>query len=130
MTTSPKILNLDELPTPEAAMTIVHKGVSYPMVEFTVQGFIDQQLRAEAHQQIVNAAGAGAGGGDITERKAIEIMKEAIESFFPTLPLAEMPTRKMFQIFAWLNAVGAKMNEDGASSAEATPAGNGEGETS
>lgn len=107
-------------------MVIKHQGVDHQMAILTVEGFIDQQKRAEEHAALVEKVMGDEGDGEINERRAIEIIKEAVESFFPTLPVAKLETQKLLVIFAWLNEVSAKINEDGAPEGAA---GNGDRET-
>ena len=120
-TTNPKILNLDELELEESDITIVHKGTSHKMRVLTVDEFIAQNKRAIEHQKLV--AKKVADGEDPEATDVLELIRNSISQFFPTLPVGELPTAKMFTIFGWLNDMSAKLNEAGA---EATAA---EGDT-
>jgi len=116
-TTNPKILNLDELELEESDITIVHKGASHTMRVLTVDEFIAQNKRAIEHQKLV--AKKVSEGEDPEATDVLELIRNSIKQFFPTLPVGELPTAKMFTIFGWLNDMSAKLNEAGA---EATAA--------
>jgi len=118
----PKFLNLDELPATESDIKIQHKGKSHAMAVLTVDAFVAQQRRAKDHAKIIEKS---SDVGDDDMLRSVEIMRDAIHEFFPTLPVGELPTDKLFRIFAWLNEMSSAVNEAGATSAE----GNGEGET-
>lgn len=131
--TSPKILNLDELPTPASLLAIHHKGVDHTMVALTVEGFIDQQNRAAIHQSLLEKQIADGTAGvsdeemENTQRKVVETIRDAVVSFFPTLPVNELEVTKLFSVFGWLNDMSTQVNADHApESAE----GNVEGEIS
>ncbi len=114
MSTAPfstKVLNLDDLQTPESDIKIVHKGVTHPMRTLTVDAFIAQQKRAAEHQRMLaakEAAGDEADDGDMVG--VIQLIRDSIVEFFPTLPVNELETPKMFMIFGWLNEMSAEIN--------------------
>lgn len=112
---NPKILNLDELELDTTEITIRHKGQDHHMRILTVDMFIAQQKRAEDHQKLV-AAGKIEDTEDVAT-DAVSIIRDAIIEFFPTLPVGDLPTPKLFAIFAWLNELTAAINSDGAEDA-------------
>lgn len=114
---NPKILNLDELELDSTEITIVHNKVPHEMRVLTVDMFIAQQKRADEHQKLV-AAGKIEDTVDVAE-DAVTIIRDAILEFFPTLPVGELPTPKLFAIFAWLNELTAAINNAGAEDADA-----------
>lgn len=117
---NPKLLNLDELELDSTDITIRHKGVDHTMRVLTVDMFIAQQKRADEHQKLV-AAGKIEDTTEVAE-DAVTIIRDAILEFFPSLPVGELPTPKLFAIFAWLNeltlAINGAASEDAGASAE------------
>lgn len=111
---NPKILNLDELELEQSDISIVHEGVSHKMRPITVDMFIEQNKRAAEHQKLVEEGETDPEVGDV-----VEVMRNSIKEFFPTLPVGELLPVKMFTIFAWLNELSAKMNGQGADSIDA-----------
>jgi hypothetical protein len=108
-----KILNLDDLETPQADISIVHNGESHTMRVLTVDRFIEQQKRATKHQEALDSkVGELSSEGDTAE--AVQLIKDSVSEFFPTLPLGEMETSKMFAIFNWLGELSAHINDAGA----------------
>lgn len=108
-TSTPKVLNLDELETAESEIAIVHKGVKHTMRVLTVELFIAQQKRAAEHEKMVAKGAFGDVETDVTD--VVSLIRDAVLEFFPTLPVNELETPKLFQIFAWLNEMSAKLNE-------------------
>lgn len=105
---NPAILNLDEVETIESDIKIVHKGESHAMAILTVDRYIEQQKRATRQANMIAANEIDeADGTDI-----VELMKASIGEFFPTLPVGELETAKLFSIFAWLNQLSAQVNEN------------------
>lgn len=121
-TSNPKILNLDELELQDSDITIIHQGEKHVMRILTVDMFIAQNKRALEHQRL--AAEQFEAGEDPEVGDVLEVIKASITEFFPTLPVGDMPTQKMFTIFAWLNELSSKLNEIGA---DKTDAGDAEG---
>ena len=109
---NPKILNLDDIELPETDVTIKHNGVDHKMRVLTVDMFIAQQKRAAEHEKAVQAGTVDVAGEGITE--IVGLIRDAIVEFFPTLPVGEIETSKLFRIFAWLNELTAEMNEQSA----------------
>lgn len=114
MSTAPniKILNLDDLETPESDISIVHEGKSHSMRVLTVERFIAQQRRAAEHEKLAKAKIEN--GEDVEDKDVADIVtliRDSIVEFFPTLPVDDMATNKMFLIFAWLNTMSAEINE-------------------
>lgn len=107
---NPKLLNLDEIELESTDITIKHKDVEHPMRVLEVDTFIAQQKRARDHEKLV-AAGKVEPDTDLAE-DAVTVIRDAIIEFFPTLPVGELPTPKLFAIFAWLNELTAALNED------------------
>lgn len=108
---NPKILNLDEVEGAESDITIVHVGIVHSMRVLTVDMFIDQQKRQRKHEaELIKASESEEDGGDIYD--AVQMMRDSILDFFPTLPVGDLPTPKLFQIFVWLNEVSNKINEE------------------
>jgi hypothetical protein len=58
----------------------------------------------------------------------VEVVRDAVLAFFPSLPVDQMPVSKMFAVFGWLNDVSQQINQKYAP--EETGEGNGAGETS
>ncbi|MGE8141850.1 hypothetical protein ACQKOE_07730 [Novosphingobium sp. NPDC080210] len=107
---NPKILNLDDLDLSETGIEIVHDGVKHPMRLLTVEMFIQQQKRQREHEKRVDA-----GGADEAEFvDAVELIRDSVKEFFPTLDVNGLPTPKLFRIFAFLNEITAKMNSESA----------------
>lgn len=104
----PKVLNLDELEADESDITIVHKSVKHLMRVLTVDAFIEQQKRAIKQQKMAAEAEA-AGDREMTD--VLELIRDSIQEFFPTLPVGELPTPKLFVIFGWLNEMSEKVNQ-------------------
>jgi hypothetical protein len=113
---NPKLLNLDELELDSTDITIRHEGVDHQMRVLTVDMFIAQQKRADDHQKLV-AAGKIESAEEVVE-DAVTVIRDAILEFFPTLPVGELPTPKLFAIFAWLNELTAAINDAGFEDAE------------
>lgn len=114
---NPKLLNLDELELDSTEITIRHEGTDHTMRVLTVDMFIAQQRRAEEHQRLV-AAGKIDDSEDVAT-DAVTVIRDAIAEFFPTLPVGDLPTPKLFAIFAWLNELTAAINEAGSEDASA-----------
>jgi len=106
---NPKILNLDDLELAESEIKIIHLGVEHAMRVLTVDSFIAQQKRAHAHEQLV-AERTAADGADADMADVVELMRDAVSEFFPTLPIGELESPKLFSIFGWLNDLTAQMN--------------------
>ena len=109
---NPKILNLDDLELPETDITIRHKDQDHKMRVLEVDMFIAQQKRAAQHQKMVAEGKLDEQADDVSD--VVSLIKDAILEFFPTLPVGELPTPKLFAIFAWMNEVTAQLNEAGA----------------
>lgn len=110
------VLNLDELELTQNEIAIVHKGKKHHMRTLTVEMFIAQQKRAKKHEEAVAKGEINQGeDGDVTDMVAL--IRDAVLEFFPTLPVNELETTKLFSIFAWLNDMSSKLNQDGASDA-------------
>lgn len=110
MANDPKILNLDDLETAQSEIKIVHEGTPHFMRVLTVDAFIEQQKRALRQQKMAEEA-EEAGDKDMVE--VLELIRDSISEFFPTLPVGELPTPKLFIVFAWLNEMSEKVNEAG-----------------
>lgn len=106
MSKNPKILNLDELELAESEITIKHEGQEHKMRILTVDAFIEQQKRQADHDKLVEND-----PDEATMKVAVEIIKNSIADFFPTLDVGALPTPKLFAIFAWMNELTAKLNE-------------------
>lgn len=109
---NPKLLNLDELELETSDITIRHEGEDHTMRILSVDMFLAQQKRARDHEKLV-ATGQVDDATDVAE-DAVQVIRDAILEFFPTLPVGELATPKLFAIFAWLNELTAKLNEDAA----------------
>lgn len=107
---NPKILNLDEVELGESEVEIVHEGKSHKMRVLSVDVFIAQQKRQRAHERALAKADANDDDTDVTD--AVELIKESILEFFPTLPVGDLPTPKLFRIFAFLNELSSRLNDD------------------
>jgi len=121
-TKNPKLLNLDDLELDSTEITIVHKKVEHHMRVLTVDMFIAQQKRADDHQKLV-AAGKIDDTQDVAA-DAVTVIRDAIVEFFPTLPVGELETPKLFAIFAWLNELTAAINAASSEDVEASAEGN------
>lgn len=108
MGNDPKVLNLDDLETAESEIKIVHQGTPHLMRVLDVDGFIEQQKRA-LKQQKMAAEAEKVGDKDMVE--VLELIRDSIKEFFPTLPVGELPTPKLFIIFAWLNEMSQDLNQ-------------------
>ena len=104
---NPKILNLDELDLKDTGIEIVHDGETHRMRLLTVEMFIKQQKRQRDHEKRVDAEAEGAELVD-----AVELIRDSVAEFFPTIPVNDLPTPKLFRIFAFLNEITAQMNAD------------------
>lgn len=125
--TNPKILNLDDLELQESEITIRHDGVDHKMRTLTVEMFIAQQKRAVQHEKMIEAK-AQAEETDMGD--VVALIRDAILEFFPTLPANDLPTGKLFAVFAWMNELTDKLNEANAPEPEAASAeGNAEATT-
>lgn len=122
--TNPKLLNLDELELDSTEITIRHGGQDHQMRVLTVDMFIAQQKRAADHEKLV-AAGKVEDTEDVAE-DAVTVIRDAIQEFFPTLPVGELPTTKLFTIFAWLNELTAAINAESSEDIEESAEGNAE----
>lgn len=111
-----KVLNLDELELDESLFTIIHEGQSHHMAQPTVDMFIAQEKRSQQRaRELEEVEGLDAETPDENSMaRVVAIMKEGIEEFFPTLPVGDLPTQKLFAIFNFLNDVGDKVNSLGA----------------
>jgi hypothetical protein len=115
-----KILNLDDLETPESEVKIVHAGVDHHMRVLTVEAFIAQQKRAAEHQRLAEAKAAQGGTVDESDiSDVVTLIRDSVTEFFPTLPVGELPTAKLFIIFGWLNEMSREINEGAAEQAGA-----------
>lgn len=110
-TTNPRVLNLDDLELADSEIKIIHKGVSHTMRTLTVELFIQQQKRAADHEKMVVAGKFKTDETDVTD--IVSLIRDAVLEFFPTLPVDELETPKLFSIFAWLNEMAAKINDSG-----------------
>ena len=121
---NPKFLNLDDLENTESDITIRHDGVDHKMRTLDVNMFIAQQKRAAKHEKAVAANKADE---DVDMADVVELIRDAVIEFFPTMPAGEIPTNKLFVIFAWLNELTAKISEiasEGVVDADPSTAGN------
>jgi hypothetical protein len=121
VTTNPRFLNLDEMPVTETDIAIQHQNTRHVMEVLTVDAFVEQQKRAQEHEELIAKALAQAEDDSVTEEeakstelRAVEVVRDAVQSFFPTLPVGELTVNKLFLIFGWLNEMSAKTNADGA----------------
>lgn len=110
--TNPRVLNLDDLELAESEIKIIHKGVDHSMRTLTVELFIAQQKRAADHERMVAAGQFSTDENDVTD--VVSLIRDAVLEFFPSLPVDELETPKLFSIFAWLNEMSAQINSDGA----------------
>lgn len=102
-----KILDLDDIETANTDIHIIHKGEKHFMKVMDVDGFIKLEKRQrDAEKRAI------AGEDDV--QGVVELMKQSIGDFFPTLPVGELPVPKLFSIFAWMNEMREKMNDDSA----------------
>ena len=124
---NPRYLNLDELDT-ESDIKITHNGEDHVMATLTVEKFIEQQKRAAQLEE--EAKKAEAEGKDVKDEDmgdVVTLLRNSVKDYFPTLPVDELPISKLFVIFAWLNEVSEKIN-DNAQSGEGDASGNASGE--
>lgn len=105
---NPRILNLDELETAESDITIKHDGVDHKMRVLDVDQFIEQQKRAIKQQKLA-AEAEEVGDKDMVE--VLTLIRDSISEFFPTLPVGQLPTPKLFIVFAWLNEMSEAVNQ-------------------
>lgn len=110
MSTNPKILNLDDLESTESDVTIKHEGVDHVMRVLDVDQFIAQQKRAIQQQKMAEEAEAV---GDKDMVAVLTLIRDSIQEFFPTLPVGQLPTPKLFIVFAWLNEMAETVNQIG-----------------
>lgn len=110
--TNPRVLNLDELELAESEIKIVHKGQSHSMRTLTVELFIQQQKRAAEHEKMVASGKFTGEDTDVTD--VVSLIRDAVLEFFPSLPVDELETPKLFSIFTWLNEMSVQVNEAGA----------------
>lgn len=99
---STKLLNLDELPTPEDVITVRYKGVDYVMREMTLADYIEQEKR----QAAVNQAHA-----ENDSEGAMALMQDQLVKMFPGIPAGDMPLRLVLQIFNWLTEMSAEITK-------------------
>lgn len=116
----PRVLNLDELELAESDIAIVHNGVKHKMRTLTVEMFIAQQKRAADHEKMVAAGSFSQEETDVAD--IVSLIRDAILEFFPTLPVDELETPKMFSVFAWLNEMSAQINAANAPDTDAEDA--------
>jgi hypothetical protein len=124
----PKILNLDELELVETDITIVHKGQSHKMATLSVEGFLKQQLRSKQQATLEEKI---ATAGDVNEADTasmVQLLRDGVQDFFPTLPVGELEVAKLLKIFGWLNELALQVAEDGAP-AEAVASDENQGES-
>lgn len=110
MSSNPKILNLDELETEATDIGVTHDGTTHYMRVLDVEAFIEQQKRAKKQQKMAQEAESV---GDTEMIEVVELVRDSIQEFFPTLPVGKLPTPKLFVIFAWINELSQKVNEIG-----------------
>jgi hypothetical protein len=101
-------LDLDDLEPVESEIHLIHEGAKHFMRVLTVEGFIEQQKRFIKQQKMVEEAEKV---GDDEMVSVVELIRDSIAEFFPTLPVGQLPTPKLFIIFGWLNEVSQKLNE-------------------
>lgn len=111
MGTNPNFLDLDDLEPVESDIHIKHDGQKHYMRVLTVDGFVEQQKRFVKQQKMVAEANDV---GDDEMVAVVELIRDSIAEFFPTLPVGELPTPKLFVIFGWLNTVSQELNNAGA----------------
>lgn len=109
---NPKLLNLDEVELGENEVTVIHEGTEHRMRVLTVDMFIKQQKRQKEHEKRLNA---GSEPDDDTLAEAVELIRTSISEFFPSLPVGELPTPKLFKIFVWLNEMSNAIHEEASS---------------
>lgn len=102
---NPKILNLDELDLQDTGIEILHEGQTHQMRLLTVEMFIKQQRRQREHEKRVDVE---ADEAELVD--AVELIRDSVSEFFPTLPVNDLPTPKLFRIFSFLNEITAQMN--------------------
>jgi hypothetical protein len=107
----PKILNLDELELTESDITIVHNKTEHRMATLSVEGFLKQQLR-DKQQKTLEKRIADAGDVDENDTASmIQILRDGVQDFFPTLPVGELEVAKLLRIFGWLNELAMQITE-------------------
>jgi hypothetical protein len=117
---NPEILNLDEVELPESGIAITHKGETHRMRTVTVEDFIAQQRRAkQVDEAQVEAEAEDKEVTDVVD--VVVTIRDQISEMFPTLPVNELETVKLFRIFTWLREVFDKINAVNAPT-EAAPA--------
>lgn len=109
--TQPKILNLDEMETAESDFTIKYQNVEHKMRVLTVAAFIEQQKRAKLHEKMVEEKEAAGDIDDDDMGEVVKVIRDSVAEFFPTLPVDDMDTTRLFAVFAWLNEMSVKVNE-------------------
>jgi hypothetical protein len=119
---NPRVLNLDELELVQSDIKIVHKGAEHTMRTLTVELFIAQQKRAADHEKMVASGKFSEDEADITD--IVSLIRDAVTEFFPTLPVDELETTKLFSIFAWLNEMSAQLNDASAPETDESAEGN------
>jgi hypothetical protein len=92
-----------------------HKGVDHRMRVLDVDAFIAQQKKAR-EAEIAAEAAQSVDEDDMLA--VVTMVRDSVSEFFPTLPVGELPTDKLFQIFTWLNELSAKINEASVPSGE------------
>lgn len=107
---NPKLLNLDELELVESDITIRWKGTDHKMAILTVEAYLKQQRRAREQLELEERV-SSEGVTDTDTEAMITLLRNAISDFFPTLPVNEMETQRLFQIFGWMNELSAQINE-------------------
>jgi hypothetical protein len=107
---NPKLLNLDELDLVESDITIRFKGVDHKMGILTVEAYLKQQRRAREQLELEERV-ADSGVTDTDTEAMVVLLRSAISDFFPTLPVDEMETQRLFQIFGWMNELASQINE-------------------
>src|SRR5205085_9718408 len=110
MSKNPKLLNLDELELVESDITIRFKGVDHKMAILTVEAYLKQQRRAREQLDLEEQV-ATAGVTESDTEAMVMLLRSSISDFFPTLPVDEMETQRLFQIFGWMNELSAQINE-------------------
>lgn len=124
---NPKLLNLDELELVESDITIRFKGKDHKMATLTVEAYLNQQRRAREQLDLEERV-ATEGVTETDTEAMVMLLRNAISDFFPTLPVGEMETQRLFQIFGWMNELAAQINEiEGAEVAAEVEAASAEG---
>jgi hypothetical protein len=107
---NPKLLNLDELELVESDITIRFQGKDHKMAVLTVEAYLKQQRRAREQLELEERV-ALEGVTDTDTEAMVMLLRNAIADFFPTLPVDQMETQRLFQIFGWMNELAAQINE-------------------